>query len=64
MYTIYVAEHHDQLLDLWREQDARSIEPLRLDFPCDMRGLLIDRTAGQAFRIPGFSARKQRRAIF
>ena len=54
MSVIYVAEHHDQLFDLWREQDARSLKLLHLDFHCDMRGLLIDRKAGQAFRIPDF----------
>jgi len=57
MCTIYVAEHHDQLLDLWREQDARSLKLLHLDFHCDMRGLLVDRKAKLAFRTPDFISR-------
>ena len=64
MCTIYVAEHHGQLLDLWREQDARSLEILHLDFHCDMRGLLIDRNAGKAFRIPDFFSQEAEEGNF
>ena len=64
MCAIYVAEHHDQLLDLWREQDARSLELLHLDFHCDMRGLLIDRKAGHSFRLPDFFSQEAEEGNF
>jgi len=64
MCTIYVAEHHEQLLDLWREQDARSLKLLHLDFHCDMRGLLVDRKAGRAFRVPDFISREAEEGNF
>lgn len=64
MCAIYVAEHHDQLLDLWREQDARSLQLVHLDFHCDMRGLLIDRKAGLAFRIPDFFSQEAEEGNF
>jgi hypothetical protein len=51
MNVIYVARWHDQLLNLWREQRARSLSVLHLDFHCDLRGLLIDRGNQRAFRI-------------
>ncbi len=64
MCAIYVAEHHDQLLELWREQEARSLQLLHLDFHCDMRGLLIDRKAGQAFRLPDFFSQEAEEGNF
>lgn len=54
MCTIYVAEQHDQLLTLWREQKASCMNLLHLDFHCDMRGMLIDRKAERAYRIWDF----------
>ncbi|MCK4792260.1 MAG: hypothetical protein KAV87_51495 [Desulfobacteraceae bacterium] len=54
MCTIYVAEQHDQLLALWREQKASCLDLLHLDFHCDMRGMLIDRKAERAYRIWDF----------
>ncbi len=51
MTNIYVAEWHDQILDLWREQDAHSLKVLHLDFHCDLRGLLINRHTQRAYRI-------------
>ena len=52
MTTVYVIETHDQLLDLWREQEQSALRVTHLDFHCDMRGLLIDRWLGTARRIP------------
>jgi hypothetical protein len=46
-----VAEEHDQILHLWRAQNASSLRILHLDFHCDMRGLLIDRKTQRAYRI-------------
>jgi hypothetical protein len=51
MCTIYVVEQHDQVLDLWRAQQALALRVLHLDFHCDMRGLLIDRPAQRAYHI-------------
>jgi len=51
MSTIYVMEHHDQLLRLWQTQQASSLRILHLDFHCDMRGLLVDRPRQTAFSI-------------
>lgn len=48
---IYVIEEHDQVLDLWRVQQARSLRVLHMDAHCDMRGLLIDRQTQRAYRI-------------
>lgn len=46
--TLYVMERHDQLLDVWRELDARQLAVTHVDFHCDMRGLLVDVEAGRA----------------
>lgn len=51
MTTIYIAEHHHQLLELWREQNASSLRILHLDFHCDMRGLMINRRLQRSYRI-------------
>ena len=50
MCVIYIVEEHDQILDLWRTQQAHSLHILHLDAHCDMRGLLIDRKNQRAFR--------------
>jgi hypothetical protein len=51
MGVIYTMERHHELLHLWRAQNAASLRIAHLDFHCDMRGLLIDRRAGRAYRI-------------
>ena len=51
MCVIYVVEEHDQVLNLWRAQQASALRVLHLDFHCDMRGLLLDRQAQRAYRI-------------
>lgn len=48
---IYVINKHHHLLSLWRAQKTFSLRVFHLDFHCDLRGLLIDRQAQQAFRI-------------
>jgi len=48
---IYVFEHHDRLLSLWREQDRREIRLAHIDFHDDLRGLLIDRVKGCTYPI-------------
>ena len=54
--VIYLIERHDQLLDIWRAQNATNLRVAHLDFHCDMRGLLIDRTAGCAYDIGALRA--------
>jgi len=54
MSKLYVIETHDQLLQLWRSQNATSLSIAHLDFHCDMRGLLIDRQAQIAYPITDF----------
>jgi hypothetical protein len=48
---LYVIETHDQLLDVWRQQEARGLEVVHVDFHCDMRGMMIDRREQLAYRI-------------
>lgn len=53
-------ERHHELLHLWREQGASSLRVAHLDFHCDMRGMLVDRRTGRAYRIRnGFPALDQ-----
>ena len=51
MGVIYTMERHHELLSLWREQGSRSLRVTHLDFHCDMRGMLVDRRSGRAYRI-------------
>ncbi len=51
MTILYVIEQHDQLLHLWREQQAVELQVVHLDFHCDLRGLLINRRTQQAYQI-------------
>jgi uncharacterized protein YbaR (Trm112 family) len=51
MAVIYTMERHHELLHLWRSHDAGSLRVVHLDFHCDMRGMLVDRRAGLAYRI-------------
>jgi len=51
MGLIYTMERHHELLDLWRTQPTTARRTVHLDFHCDMRGLLINRHTGQAYRI-------------
>lgn len=51
MNVVFVAEKHDQILDLWRTQEYHSLRVLHLDFHCDMRGLLVNRSDQRAYRI-------------
>ncbi|MDO9087617.1 MAG: hypothetical protein Q7U53_15520 [Anaerolineaceae bacterium] len=53
MCIIYVAEEHNLLLDLWRENKSKELSVLHLDSHCDMRGLLIDRKSQRAYSILG-----------
>ena len=48
---IYVCEHHDEVLALWREQDLSDIRLCHVDFHDDLRGLLIDRRRGVAHAV-------------
>lgn len=48
---IYAAEHHDELLHLWRRQDRRGIALCHVDFHDDLRGLMIGRRRGVAYPI-------------
>ena len=51
MNLLYVIDQHQQLLQLWRSQNATGLNIAHLDFHCDMRGLLIDREAQVAYPI-------------
>jgi len=48
---IHVAEHHDDLLRLWRRQDRRGLALCHVDFHDDLRGLMIGRRRGVAYPI-------------
>lgn len=48
MTTLYVIDEHEQLLEIWRELDLRSIQLDHVDFHCDMRGMYVDRDRHQA----------------
>jgi hypothetical protein len=54
---IYVCEHHDAVLRLWREQDLRGISLVHADFHDDLRGLMIDRRRGAAWPIGDLARR-------
>jgi len=54
MSILYVIEMHDQLLQLWRSQNATDLSIVHLDSHCDMRGLLINRQAQLAYPITNF----------
>jgi hypothetical protein len=49
MPTIFIAEHHDQVLAFWKERHMTDLDVVHFDFHCDMRGIMIDRKAGNAF---------------
>ena len=51
MPEILVADEHSQVYDTWRERGERGLALSHIDFHCDMRGLLIDRRRGRAYRI-------------
>jgi hypothetical protein len=51
---LYAIEQHDQLLDLWRQQDVHNLSVVHMDFHCDMRGLLINRERQRAYGISDF----------
>ena len=48
---LYVAEHHDEVLALWRRQDLRGIRLCHVDFHDDLRGLVVDRKRKRAYPI-------------
>ncbi len=49
MPTIYLAEEHNQVYHIWQEQQDRNLKVTHIDFHCDMRGLMIDRSLNRAF---------------
>jgi uncharacterized protein YbaR (Trm112 family) len=51
MATIYTVERHHEVLNLWRDNNATGLRVVHLDFHCDMRGMLVDRRRGLAYRI-------------
>lgn len=51
MSVVYTMERHHEALHLWREQEALGLKVVHLDFHCDMRGMLVDRRRGRAYRI-------------
>jgi hypothetical protein len=51
MSVLHIIERHDQLLQLWRSQNAMGLRIVHMDFHCDMRGLLVDRRAQRVHQI-------------
>ena len=51
MATVYTVERHHEVLNLWRDNNATGLRVVHLDFHCDMRGMLVDRRNGLAYRI-------------
>ena len=49
MPEIILADHHDQVYSVWMKRGVRNLKVAHVDFHCDMRGIMIDRNAGQAF---------------
>ena len=49
MPEIILADHHDQVYSVWKQRNVKGLKVAHVDFHCDMRGILIDRAAGQAF---------------
>lgn len=49
MPEILIAEEHDQLYGLWVQRGDRNLAVTHVDFHCDMRGLMVDRTHGLAY---------------
>lgn len=49
---IFGIENHDQLYDIWKEQDTQNLRLSHVDFHCDLRGLMIDRANQLAYKIP------------
>ncbi|MCZ7566017.1 MAG: UPF0489 family protein [Burkholderiales bacterium] len=50
---IYVCEHHDAVLQIWRQQEARQISLTHVDFHDDLRGLVVDRRRRRAYAVAG-----------
>ncbi|MCR9138487.1 MAG: hypothetical protein NXI27_20970 [Alphaproteobacteria bacterium] len=48
MPEILIAEEHDQLYEIWVERGERNLAVTHVDFHCDMRGLMVDRTHRRA----------------
>jgi hypothetical protein len=48
MISLFVADEHSPLYDLWIERGDRNLSVCHVDFHDDMRGLLIDRKQGKA----------------
>lgn len=48
---IYTVETHDEVLGIMGRDGIREAQLVHVDFHCDMRGLLIDRRRGRAYRI-------------
>jgi hypothetical protein len=46
---IYVCEHHDEILSLWRRLELGGIRLAHVDFHDDLQGLIINRRRGIAF---------------
>ena len=51
--TIYIVEHHHELLYLWRELGVKHIKLVHFDAHCDMHGLLVDRDNNCSYILPG-----------
>ena len=48
---IYCLEHHHEMLLDWRRRNLQDIALAHVDFHDDLRGLLLDRPRGVAYRI-------------
>jgi hypothetical protein len=60
MSELIVADEHVQIYELWRQRGVRDLALCHVDFHCDMRGLLIHRGRGKAWRIDARDPRVSR----
>jgi hypothetical protein len=50
MTTLFVFREHDELLTLWRSRTLSGLRIAHVDFHDDLRGFVIDKRRGKAFR--------------
>lgn len=48
MAELILADHHEQVYDVWKERGMRGLKVSHVDFHCDMRGVMIDRARSHA----------------
>jgi hypothetical protein len=59
MTNLYIAKEHHEFLPIWKAERKMGRSVLHLDFHDDLRGLLIDRKKGKAYRTGIFRTLQQ-----